>query len=79
VDVTRAGRTYEIASTQDHHSLEGRPHVQDADLDYYRENPTFAQDAVYVPGIYGDREHPVSLFSDKVFRSMSRNGAWPLT
>ncbi len=67
VDVARAGRTYTIASTQDHHSLEGRPHVQDADLDFYRENPTFAQDAVYVPGIYGDREHPVSLFSDKVW------------
>jgi len=65
VEVDRAGRTYVIASTQDHHSLEGRPHVQDADLDYYRENPTFAQDAVYVPGIYDDREHPVQLFADK--------------
>ncbi len=67
VEVNRAGRTYVIASTQDHHSMEERPLVRDADLDYYRENPTFAQDAVYVPGIYGDREHPVSLFSDKVF------------
>ncbi len=68
VDVTTVGRTYEIASTQDHHSLEGRPHVQDADLDHYRENPTFAQDAVYVPGKFGgEREQPVSLFSDKQF------------
>ena len=66
VDITTTGRTYVIASTQDHHSLEGRPHIQDADLDYYRENPTFAQDAVYVPGTFGgEREHPVSLFSDK--------------
>ncbi|MFO8029042.1 MAG: TAT-variant-translocated molybdopterin oxidoreductase [Cyclonatronaceae bacterium] len=64
-DVSATGRSYVIACTQDHHSLEGRPHVQDADLDHYRENPTFAQDAVYVPGIYGDREHPVSLFDDK--------------
>ncbi len=66
VNVESAGRTYVIASTQDHHSLEGRPHIQDADLDYYRQNPTFAQDAVYVPGTFGgEREHPVSLFSDK--------------
>ncbi len=66
VDVTTVGRTYVIASTQDHHSLEGRPHVQDADLDYYREHPTFAQDAVYVPGtLGGKREHPISLFKDK--------------
>ncbi len=64
VSVEDAGRTYEIASTQDHHSLEGRPHVQDADLDEYRENPAFAQDAVYVPGLKGDREHPVQLFAD---------------
>ncbi len=65
VDVEKAGRTYEIASTQDHHSLEGRPHVQDADLDHYREHPTFAPDAVYVPGVKGDREHPIQLFPDK--------------
>lgn len=68
VRVEKAGRTYVIASTQDHHSLEGRPHIQDADLEYYRENPAFAQDAVYVPGTFGGkREHPVSLFSDKVW------------
>ncbi|MDG5765968.1 TAT-variant-translocated molybdopterin oxidoreductase [Balneolales bacterium ANBcel1] len=64
VTVDQAGRTYEIACTQDHHSLEGRPLVQDADLEHYRENPTFAQDAVYVPGVKGDREHPIQLFSD---------------
>ena len=68
IRVETVGRTYEIACTQDHHSLEGRPHVQDADLAHYREHPTFAQDAVYVPGtLGGTREHPISLFSDKVF------------
>ncbi len=68
VEVETAGRTYEVASTQDHHSLEGRPHVQEADLVDYREHPTFAQDAVYVPGTFGgEREHPISLFSDKQF------------
>lgn len=68
VQVSVAGQTYDIACTQDHHSLEGRPHVQDADLEYYRKNPTFAQDAVYVPGtLGGKRQHPISLFDDKVF------------
>ncbi|MBP3191067.1 TAT-variant-translocated molybdopterin oxidoreductase [Natronogracilivirga saccharolytica] len=67
VDVSTVGRTYEIASTQDHHSLEGRPHVREASIDYYRENPTFAQDAVYTPGMKEGREHAVQLFSDKEF------------
>lgn len=67
VEVATVGRTYEIACTQDHHSMEERPLVREADLEHYRENPTFAQDAVYVPGVKGDREHPVSLFSDKVW------------
>ncbi|MDI6400689.1 TAT-variant-translocated molybdopterin oxidoreductase [Balneolaceae bacterium ANBcel3] len=67
VSVEVTGQRYEIASTQDHHSLEGRPHVREATLEEFRENPGFASEAVYVPGRFGEREHPVSLFADKVF------------
>ncbi|MEX0680287.1 MAG: TAT-variant-translocated molybdopterin oxidoreductase [Balneolales bacterium] len=66
IEVSLAGRTYEIACTQDHHSLEDRPIIREADLQQYRDHPTFAQDEVYIPGTHGgEREHPLSLFSDK--------------
>ena len=43
----RLTKTYErhaLASTQDHHSMEGRRLVRYADLDDYREHPDFAHD-----------------------------------
>ena len=47
---TKVGKRYPIACTQDHHSMEGRPLVREADITEYRANPTFAPDAVKVPG-----------------------------
>ncbi len=43
VTVTKAGGTYELVQTQDHHSMEGRPLAIDATLAEYRETPDFAQ------------------------------------
>ncbi len=37
------GKTYKLACTQDHWSLEGRPIVREANLSQYREHPDFAQ------------------------------------
>jgi molybdopterin-containing oxidoreductase family iron-sulfur binding subunit len=36
-------RSYELAVTQSHWSMEGRPVVREANLDQYRKNPAFAQ------------------------------------
>ena len=36
------GGTYPLAQTQDHHSMEGRPIVREADLDYFEAHPDFA-------------------------------------
>ena len=36
------GGTYPLAQTQDHHSMEGRPIVREADLDYFEGHPDFA-------------------------------------
>ncbi len=41
--VTKTGRTYKLATTQEHHSMEGRPLVREAPLDDYRQQPAFAK------------------------------------
>lgn len=58
--ITRTGGRYEIANTQDHSSMEGRPIVREATLSQYREHPDFAPDMV---------EHlPLkSLWQDRVY------------
>lgn len=47
--ITLAGGTYELATTQDHGSLEGRPILQEATLAAYREKPDFIQDNELMP------------------------------
>ncbi len=42
VSVKKLDSTYEIANTQDHHSMEGRPLLRETTLQNYRENPEFA-------------------------------------
>lgn len=71
--VEPAGRTYEVACVQDHHSLEGRDMIRTATLDQYRENPDFATFESFhgfeVPGMKearakGDERGPISLFTE---------------
>ena len=56
--VTKTGRTYELVTAQDHHSMEGRPLVREASLEHYREEPEFAKHAVHVPPLESLYEHP---------------------
>ncbi len=58
--------TYPVASTQDHHSMEGRPLIREATLATYAVNPRFAADMVKVPGPKVDGA-PISLFNEQVF------------
>lgn len=67
VDVADTGRMYEIASTQDHHSLEGRPLIREATMEEYRDQPTFAPDEVYIPGRPEGYDDPVTLFAEQEF------------
>ena len=39
----RVGKTYPIACTQDHWSMEGRPIVREANLEQFRQKPSFAK------------------------------------
>lgn len=47
--ITATGKTFKLASTQDHGSMEGRPLVREADLSEYREHPEFAKEMVEHP------------------------------
>ena len=54
---TKTGAAYKIATTQEHHSMEGRPLVREASLEEYKKNPKFAEEMQEVPpleSIYGD-------------------------
>jgi len=71
--VVNAGRTYDVACVQDHHSLEGRDMIRTATLDEYRKKPDFATyksvHGYEVPGIKeakaeGDDKGPISLFTE---------------
>ncbi|MFO1488208.1 MAG: TAT-variant-translocated molybdopterin oxidoreductase [Verrucomicrobiota bacterium] len=41
--VTKTGSTYDIACTQDHWSMEGRPIIREANLEQFRKHPKFAE------------------------------------
>lgn len=47
--ITNIGRKYKLANTQDHWSMEGRPIIREAALQYYRQHPEFAQEMVEHP------------------------------
>ena len=58
VTVRKTGRRYVFASTQEHHSMEGRPLVREAALDEYVEHPEFAKEAVEHPPLISLYEEP---------------------
>jgi MoCo/4Fe-4S cofactor protein with predicted Tat translocation signal len=49
VRVTKTGETHPLATTQDHHTMDGRPIVRSATLEHWREHPDFAQHMEHVP------------------------------
>ncbi len=49
VSVRTTGDRYVLATTQDHHSMEGRPIVRTATLEEFRQHPEFAQHMEHVP------------------------------
>ena len=47
--ISKTGRTYVLANTQDHSSMEDRPLIREATLKEYREHPNFAPEMVKHP------------------------------
>jgi len=58
--ITKTGKTYKLASTQDHGAMEGRPIVREAGLEEYKKHPEFAKEMVEHPplvGIYPEHDY----------------------
>ncbi len=70
ITVENTGRTYEIACTQDHSSMEGRSLLRHATLEEYKEEPDFSQyDKAYDAELPGEAfaaekgsDQPLSIF-----------------
>jgi molybdopterin-containing oxidoreductase family iron-sulfur binding subunit len=58
VTVSKTGRRYKLVTTQEHHSMEGRPLVREASLEHYREEPDFVDHAVHMPELESLYKHP---------------------
>jgi Fe-S-cluster-containing dehydrogenase component len=71
--VRKTGRTYVIATTQSHWSMEGRPAVREANLDEFTKNPDFAQEM-------HDKEPPVvaPLYPNPFDKVKSKLQQWGL-
>ncbi len=50
VEIVKTGRQHELASTQEHHGMEGRHLVREASLAEFRHEPHFARELVEEPG-----------------------------
>ena len=58
VKVEKTGKRHELASTQDHGSMQGRPIIREATLEHYRRHPNFAHEMVEHPPLQSLwREH----------------------
>jgi molybdopterin-containing oxidoreductase family iron-sulfur binding subunit len=60
VTVKPTGRSYPLASTQDHASLEGRPLIREGTLSEYQQEPHFAKEMVEHPpakNLWGNRDY----------------------
>ncbi|HYV84955.1 MAG TPA: TAT-variant-translocated molybdopterin oxidoreductase [Patescibacteria group bacterium] len=58
--VTRAGGTYDLASTQEHGSMEGHPIILEAPVEEFRAHPEFAQEAA-------GEDRDEALFTEKTY------------
>lgn len=60
VRLTKLKKTYEIATTQDHGNMEGRPHIRYSTKDFYSKHPNFAAEMEEVPydkSLWKDRSY----------------------
>lgn len=58
--IRKTGRAHALANTQDHGTMAGRPIVREANIDEYKKNPNFANEAVEHPplkSIYPEHDY----------------------
>lgn len=49
LELRKTEARYDLASTQDHHSMEGRPIVRSANVEEFEKDPTFAKEMAHSP------------------------------
>lgn len=78
VTIVKTGKTYTVANTQDHGSMEGRPIVREANISEYRKKPKFASEMVDVEGTKEEhRKYPEPIFTPAP--SPSYEPQWAMT
>lgn len=78
VSIIKTGKRYEVADTQDHGSMEGRPIVREANISEYHKNPKFASEMVDVEGTKEEhRKYPEPIFTPAP--SPSYEPQWAMT
>lgn len=65
VSTADSGDRYPIACVQDHHSMEGRSIVREADLEDYRAKPDFAPAMIKLPGKIDELGNAIDLFNEQ--------------
>jgi MoCo/4Fe-4S cofactor protein with predicted Tat translocation signal len=73
LEIKKTGDRYRLAAMHHHFSMEGRDLIRVANLEEYRKNPGFAQEAEHEPG------HGLSLFEDPGPQAQHEHGkgnAW---
>ncbi len=65
--ISPTGGTYPLAQTQDHHSMEGRPIVREADLDYFEGHPDFAT-------AHSEKPHENSMWDEWTYQDSPQWG-----
>ncbi|MFN3323115.1 MAG: TAT-variant-translocated molybdopterin oxidoreductase [Bryobacteraceae bacterium] len=58
LEVAKTGRRYQLATTQMHHAMEGRPIVKTGTLTEFREHPDFAHDEHHIFTLLPDWPYP---------------------
>jgi molybdopterin-containing oxidoreductase family iron-sulfur binding subunit len=57
VELTPAGRSYPLAHTQEHGTMEGRALIKEATLDHYKQDPQFATDKTPLFSLWTEHEY----------------------
>ncbi len=65
--VSKTGRKYDLSTTQEHFSMEGRPLVREASLEHYKEHPEFTKHAVHDEELF-------SLFQEQEYNKGNQWG-----
>jgi molybdopterin-containing oxidoreductase family iron-sulfur binding subunit len=63
VDIKKAGRKYDLASSQTHHSMEGRDVIREGTLDEYKSDPSLSPEETKFVAEHAEETPPPSLYN----------------